>query len=122
MNNPCMYSAHIFLVNAALCACVCKFRYAYAFLALYVTSILYHSNYGIGWIAWVDKCAIGAVVLLGLCKFVTTNSYGLFRSCCIVGACIACMILHFFGITKSDLLHALLIHGSTFVGHVLICL
>ncbi len=117
--NPCVYSAHIFLINAALCARVFCFRYAYAFLSLYVTSVLYHTN--VSHVAWIDKCAIGAIVLLGLCKFVI-NSYGLFRSCCIIGACMSCMILHLFGITKSDLLHALLIHGSTFVGHGLICL
>jgi hypothetical protein len=117
--NPCVYSAHVFVSNAVLCAYAHEFRYAYAFLFLYATSILYHTN--VPHVGWIDKCAIGAVVTLGLCKFLT-RSYELVRSCFIVGACMACAAFYFFGLSKTDILHALFIHGSTFVGHGLICL
>jgi hypothetical protein len=117
--NPCVYSAHVFLVNAVLCARVFEFRYAYAFLALYGTSVLYHTN--VSWSNWIDKCAIGLVVLLGLCKFFI-HSYGILRGSVIIGTCLVCFVSHFSGFSKTDVVHAMLIHGSTFVGHGLICL
>lgn len=71
MFSSSFYTSHFFLLNSALCARIYEFNYAYAFLILYLTSILHHSNYTFEFadvVRILDKLAIAIVVILGTCN------------------------------------------------------
>lgn len=113
-------TAHLFIVNSALCARIHEFRYAYAFLFLWVTSILYHTDPTQHITQILDKIAIVSVVLLGTCKFVTTK-YTVAQQAIIVTSFVACALSYVCGWTRTDLAHSIIIHGCTLIGHAVIC-
>jgi hypothetical protein len=124
MFNFPFYTSHFFLINSALCARIYEFNYAYAFLILYLTSILHHSNCSFGFadvVRILDKLAIAIVVILGTCKFVTTTKYTFAQRAIVVGMFACSVISYTTGLSQSNVMHSVLVHGSALIGHACIC-
>lgn len=61
----CFYSSFVFLVNVFIAIYYKYYLYATLFFALFITSIIYHSDYNNMTIKFIDRIAIALVVLYG---------------------------------------------------------
>jgi len=67
----CFYSSFIFLVNVFIAAHYKYYIYSWLFLALFITSVIYHCDYSNMTAKFIDRIAIAIVVIYGGYLFYT---------------------------------------------------